>query len=146
MKTSLRSALLQRISSDAPQGDGPDRHRHRHRHRRPDLRGRPARGNAVRLTLIVVAAAILLAGAGYGVRQLTDTARQHPAANASAAHNSASPTPSASPPTRPPGQAGQYQVAEQAYTFTEPAGATLGTRILPVLVFYPQAGKSGAAR
>jgi dienelactone hydrolase len=104
----------------------------------------PARGNAARLTLAVVAAAVLLAGAGYGARELTATPRQN-AANASAAHHSASATPSASPSTRPPGQAGEYRVADQEFTFTESAGAALGNRILPVVVRYPKTGQSGAA-
>ena len=93
-----------------------------------------------------MAAALLLAGAGYGVRQLTATPPQHPAANAPAAQDSASPAPAASPSTRPPGKAGEYRVAEQAYTFTESAGVTPANRILQVLVSYPQTGESGAAR
>jgi dienelactone hydrolase len=36
-------------------------------------------------------------------------------------------------------------VAQQSYTFTESAGATLGIRILPVLVRYPETGPSAAA-
>jgi dienelactone hydrolase len=132
---------LQRISSDEPRDD----RLARHRHRRPVSGGWPARGNAIRLTLIVVAAAILLAAAAYGVRQLAASPRQH-AANASAAHRSTSPTPSASVSARPPGQAGDYRVANQAFTFTESAGAALGNRILPVLVRYPDTGQPGAAR
>jgi len=67
-------------------------------------------------------------------------------ATSPAAHAGASPTPSASASTRPPGQDGEYQVAEQAFTFTEVAGAALGNRILPVLVRYPETGQSGTAR
>jgi predicted dienelactone hydrolase len=37
-------------------------------------------------------------------------------------------------------------VAEQAFTFTEAAGAALGNRILPVLVRYPETGQSGGSR
>jgi dienelactone hydrolase len=48
--------------------------------------------------------------------------------------------------TRPPGQDGEYRVAEQAFTFTEAAGAALGNRILPVLVRYPEIGQSSAAK
>ncbi len=88
---------------------------------------------------------LLLAGAGFWIRQLTATPRQHPAATAPAAHHGASPTPSASVSTRPPGRDGEYQVAEQAFTFTEAAGAALGNRILPVLVRYPETGQSGGA-
>src|SRR5215469_7809555 len=135
MKTSLRSAVLQRISSDVARADRLTRHRHR--------RGRPPRRYTVRLTLVAVALAVLLAGAGYGVRQLTTTLRQHsPTRVPSAGHHSASPSPRGS--RRPPGEAGQYKVAEQSFKFTEAAGATLGNRILPVLVHYPVTGQSGA--
>lgn len=117
----------------------------RHRHRRA-ARGRgPARGNAARLTLAAVVAAVLVAGVGYGVRQLTVMSGQQSAAHATAAHDSASPTPSAAVSPRPRGQAGDYQVAEQALTFTESAGGTLGSRILPVLVRYPETGQPAAA-
>jgi len=89
-----------------------------------------------------VTVAVLLAGAGYGVRQLTADQRQH----LPAAHHGASPAPSASAVSpRPPGQAGDYQVAEQSFTVSEAAGATLGTRILPVMVRYPESGQSGPA-
>lgn len=142
MKSSLRSALLQRISSDVPQGD----RLARHRHRRATSDARLAPGSVVRLTLLAAVIALLLAGVGFGVRQLTATPRQQPAANASAVHDSASPAPSASASTRPVGQDGEYQVAEQAFTFTESAGATLGSRILPVLVRYPESGQSRAAK
>jgi dienelactone hydrolase len=133
---------LQRTSSDEPRDDRVGRHRHR----RADGGGRPSHSNAVRLTLLVAAAALVLAGVGYGIRQFTAVPRQHPAAAAPATHGSASPTPSASVPTRPPGQDGEYRVAEQAFTFTETAGAALGNRILPVLVRYPETGQSGAAK
>jgi dienelactone hydrolase len=133
---------LQRTSSDEPRDDRVARHRHR---RAADGR-RPARSKAVRLTLLVAAVVLLLAGAGYGVRQLTARPRQHPAATAPDMHGSVSPTPSASMSTRPPGQDGEYQVAEQAFAFTETAGAALGNRILPVLVRYPETQQSGTAR
>src|SRR5215475_15098169 len=138
MKTSLRSAVLQRISPDARRADRAARHRRR----RAGGAGGPARRSAGRLTLIAVTAAVLLAGAGYGVRQLTADQRQH----LPAAHHGASPAPSASAVSpRPPGQAGDYQVAEQSFTVSEAAGATLGTRILPVMVRYPESGQSGPA-
>jgi len=98
-----------------------------------------------RLTLAVVVAAALLAGVGYGVRQLTVMPEQQ-SASASAAHNSVSPTPSASVSPRPRGQAGDYPVAEQGFTFTESAGGALGRRILSVLVRYPEARRHAAAR
>lgn len=138
MKTSLRSAVLQRISPDVARADRLARHRHRLAVRG----GRPGRGNAVLLALAAVVAAVLVAGVGYGTRQLMSP-RQHPSATA-AAHDSASPAPSASPSPRPSGQAGDYQVAEQSFTFTESAGGTLGNRILPVLVRYPEIGQSAA--
>ena len=112
----------------------------RHRHRR----GRRPRGYTVRLTLVAVVVAVLLAGAGYGIRQLTTTPRQHlPGSVPPAGHDTASASPSAS--RRPPGEDGQYKVAEQSFTFTEAAGATLGNRILPVLVRYPETGQPRAA-
>jgi predicted dienelactone hydrolase len=92
---------------------------------------------------------VLLVGAGYGVRQLTTTLGQHPPATVPpAGHDTASHLGSAS--RKPPGKAGQYTVAELPITFTEAAGATLGNRILPVLVRYPETGQpragAGAAR
>lgn len=143
MKNSLRSAVLQRISSDAPRADRTARHRHR----RAVRAARPAHGHAVRLTLVVAAVAVLLTGAGYAVWQFTAMPRQHPAASGRpAARRSPSPTPSASAVLpRPRGQAGDFQVAEQSFTFTEIAGGELGTRILPVLVRYPETAESGTA-
>ena len=103
-------------------------------------------GHAIRLTLVFAAVAVLLAGAGYAVRQLTAPPGQHPAASKPAASRPAaardSPSPAASP--RPEGQAGDFQVAEQSFIFTE-SGDGLGTRILPVLVRYPVTGQSGEA-
>jgi len=101
----------------------------------------------VRLTLVSAAVAVLLAGAGYAIRQLTAAPAPHPAASAqSAARHSSSPTPSASSASpRPRGQAGDYQTAEQSYTFTESAGGLLGSRILAVLVWYPVTAQSAAA-
>jgi predicted dienelactone hydrolase len=92
------------------------------------------------VTLIVVTAAAMFAGVGYGVRQLT-AGSQHPPAAARTVHDSPSPTPS---PT-PRGQAGDFQVAQQSFTFTEAAGPKLGNRILPVLAFYPETGQSAGA-
>jgi len=59
---------------------------------------------------------------------------------------SGTPTPSP-PPPHPSGAMGDYGVAEHRYTFTEHAGATLGNRVLDVIVRYPavgQAQKSGS--
>jgi len=97
--------------------------------------------------VVAVAVAVLLAGAGYAIRQFTATPRQHPAASSQpAGHRGASPTPSATgaSPT-PRGQAGDYKVAEQAFTFTESAGGALGNRILPVVVRYPETDQSAPA-
>lgn len=104
----------------------------RHRHRRGARAGSAARGNSARLTLVTTAVVVLFAGAAYALLQLT-------------AAPPASPAPSAGSSSRPHGRAGDYQVAEQSYTFTESAGGTLGNRILAVQVRYPKTGRSGQA-
>jgi dienelactone hydrolase len=138
MKNSLRSAVLQRISPRVRRADRGARHRRR----RAARAGQPTRGHAARQTLVVAAVVVLLAGAGYGVRRLTETRHEHHAArSARVVHPSGSP--SATP--TPQGQAGDFQVAQQSFTFNESAGGALGTRILPVLVFYPETGQSALA-
>ena len=105
----------------------------RHRHRLAARAGRAARGNAARLTVVAAAIVVLLAGAVYTLLQLTAAPRASPAPSAG----------SSSP--RKHGRAGDYQVAEQSFTFTESAGDTLGNRILAVQVRYPETGQSGKA-
>lgn len=99
------------------------------------------RGPAIGLTLLAVA--VLLAGAGYLVSYLT-TPGSHRAANApSAIHPSASATSPVRTAPPSPGHSGEYPVAQQSFTFTEQT-ATLGTRLLPVLVRYPVTGQPAA--
>jgi pimeloyl-ACP methyl ester carboxylesterase len=138
MKNSLRSAELQKKPSGAARAD----QHARHRHQRPRRVAKPRRGTVVRLMLLV-AAAVLLAGAGYLVTYLAAAPGQHPAVRASSVrHASASPAPSAST-IAPLGRSGEYPVAEQSFTFTEQT-ATLGARTLPVLVRYPEIGQPAA--
>jgi predicted dienelactone hydrolase len=93
---------------------------------------------------MLVAVAGLLAGAGYLVSYLAASPARHPAAHEpSRAHVSASASASVSTITRSPGRAGEYPVAQQSVTFTE-QNATLGARVLPVLVRYPEISAGGA--
>jgi dienelactone hydrolase len=96
---------------------------------------------------VAAVVAVLLAGAGYAIRQLTAAPPPQPRAGAqSAVRKSPSPTPSASSASpRPQGHSGDYQVTQQSYTFTESAGGALGSRILAVLVWYPVTAQSAAA-
>ncbi len=91
----------------------------------------------------LAAIVVLLAVAGYLISYLLAAPGRQTATRTRSVHTSASPSPSPTPTTPPPGHSGEYQVAEQSFTFTEQT-ANLGTRILPVVVRYPQVGQSAA--
>lgn len=102
--------------------------------------GRRSRRPRVFFTALV---AVILAVLGAGVYLAVQAFAGRPASAAGTTHRSsatpgASPTPSQTRPPPPPvGQLGLYRVANQSYTFTEPANAEHGPRVLQVSVRFP---------
>jgi len=143
MKNSLRSALVQRNWSGPAQGGSrTPRHARRAVSRAKGIRGARAAG----LAFLLAVTAATIGGATYLVTQLAGPPQQRPSAQVPpVARRSTPPSPDVTPASPiPAGTPGEYQVAEQWFTFTE-SSASLGTRTLQVDVRFPDTQPSAAA-
>ena len=110
---------------------------------------RTSRLRGARPGLVAVLAVVLAAALGAGIylaaRASAGSSRQTTGGRAPGV-SAAAPSRGPTAPPHPSGSLGDYQVAEQWFTFTEHSG--LGNRVLRVLVRYPNSGLgsvSGAA-
>lgn len=96
------------------------------------------------IAVLAVVLAVALGGGIYLAARASAGSPGHAAAGRSPRVKAAGASPSPSVPPHPSGGLGNYQVVERRFTFTEDRSG-LGTRVLPVIVRYPNRGPTSAS-